>query len=135
MSVVNCHVMPAGGSCWSSSDGQLEIMVTNRSKMKSSPRKFAVVNVPVDEEPSQVNVGDIIGLSAGQVVTVVVKVMDLAAPENIKSKEGKELQKQEAKVCDESACVCLVLWENDVGVIVEVFSYRLVGVGVRAFVG
>ena len=39
------------------------------------------------------NVGDISGLSAGEVVTVVVKVMDLAAPENIKSKEGKELQK------------------------------------------
>ena len=82
MSVVNCHVKPAGGSCWSSSDGQLKIMETNRLKVESSPRTFSVANVPVDEEPSKVNIGDISGLSAGQVVTVVVKVMDLAATEN-----------------------------------------------------
>ena len=73
MSVVNCHVKPAGGSCRSSSDGQLEIMATNRLKVESSPCKYAVANVPVNEEPSQVNVGDISGLSEGQVVTVVVR--------------------------------------------------------------
>ena len=56
------------------------------------------------------------GLGPAGSITVVVKVMDLAVTENIKSKEGKELQNQEAKVCDEPVCVRLVMWENDAGV-------------------
>lgn len=53
---------------------------------------------------------DVNKLSASQIVTVLIKIIDVAAPEKAKPKEGKELCKQECKICDESGCVRLVLW-------------------------
>ena len=34
-------------------------------------------------------------------------------------------------MCDEPGCVCLVLWEADVGLVKEECCYNWVGVGVR----
>ena len=83
-------------------------MTTSRSTVESSPRKFEISNVAVDEAPALVQLSDVDGLSVSQQVTVVAKVMSLMALEKVKTKEGKELQKQE---CDESGGVRLVLWE------------------------
>ena len=41
---------------------------------------------------------------------------ELSAPVKIKANDGKELRKQECRVCDESGSVCFVLWEDDIGV-------------------
>ena len=49
------------------------------------------------------------GLSASQLVMVLMKVMDVAAPDKVETKEGRELCKQECKICDESGCMRLVL--------------------------
>ena len=108
-------------------------MATSRSKVEISPRKFVVTTGPADEEPSLVKLKEVDGLGTGQLVTVMVKVMDVGAPEKVKTKEGKELSKQECKICDDSGCVCLVLWEKDVGAVEEEESYKLIGVGVRAY--
>ena len=61
--------------------------------------------------------------------------MDVATPEKVKTKDGKELSKQECKICDEYGCLWLVLWEKDVGRVEEEESYKLFAVGVRAFAG
>ena len=92
-----------------------------------------MTTAPADEEPSLVKLKEVNGLGIGQLVTVIVKVMDVGAPEKVKTKEGKDLTKQKCKICDESGCVRLVLWEKDVGAVEEEESYKLIGIGVCAY--
>ena len=70
-------------------------------------------------------------LSVGQHVTILVIVLNLAATEKEKTKEGTALVKQESQVCDESGCLQLVLWENEVGAVEDGKSYNMIGVGVH----
>ena len=95
--LVNCLVKAGGGSS-GKVEGVVEIMATSRSKVEISPRKFVVTTGPADEEPSLVKLKEVDGLCTGQLVTVMVKVMDVGAPEKVKTKEGKELSKQECKI-------------------------------------
>ena len=64
--------------------------------------KFVVTTGSADKEPSLVKLKEVNGLGSGQLVTVMVKVMDVRAPEKVKTKEGKDLYKQERKICDDS---------------------------------
>ena len=59
--------------------------------------------------PLQVKLSNVNGLSASQLVMVLMKVMDVAAPDKVETKEGRELCKQECKIGDESGCMRLVL--------------------------
>ena len=106
--LVNCLVKACGRSS-GKVEGDVEIMATSRSKVEISPRKFVVTTGPADEEPSLVKLKEVDGLGTGQLVTVMVKVMDVGAPEKVKTKEGKELSKQECKICDDSGCVRLIM--------------------------
>ena len=135
MCLVNCQVKACSRSTQSVKAGEMKILATSRSKVEGSPRKFVVTGATVEEEPVQVKLRDVSGLSTGQLVTVVIKAMDVAAPEKVKTKDGKELNKEECKICDESGCLRLVLWKKDVGRVEEEESYKLIAVGVRAFAG
>lgn len=99
--------------------------------MENSPRKFVVSSAAIEEEPTQVKVCDVDGLVVGQLVTVLIKVMHLEPPQKVKTKDGKELSKQECKIRDDLGCVRLVLWEKDVEAVEEEQSYRFIGVGVH----
>ena len=105
VSFVNCLVNAASHSCW----GQ-----PNRIKVEASPRQFVVAESAADDEPTHTTLSGIEDISVNQLITVTVKVMELTVPETLTGKDGKELCKQECRVCV-SGCVCLVLWEKDVG--------------------
>ena len=62
-------------------------------------------------------------------------MVSVGGPESIQSKDGRKLKKQDCMIGDTSGCVKLVLWEQDVGALVEGDSYRIVRVGVRCFSG
>ena len=53
----------------------------------------------------------------------------------MKGREGKSLTKQVCVVGDKSGCGRVVLWEKNVGTIVEGTSYNLIAVRVRSFKG
>ena len=135
MHLVNCQVKACRRSTQNLKAGEMEILATSCSKVGGSPRKFVVAGAAVEKEPIQAKLQDVSGLSAGQLVTVVIKAMVVATPEKVKTNDGKELSKQECKICDESGCLQLVLWEKDVGRVEEEESYKLIAVGVCAFAG
>ena len=134
VTLVNCHIKAVSGSS-RGRDGEVEIMATTRSKVENSPRKFVVSSATVDEEPTHVKLCDVDGCAVGQLVTVLAKVMHLEPPQEVNTKDGKELSKQVCKVSDDFGCVRLVLWEKDIGAVEEEHSYRFVGVGVRLYDG
>jgi hypothetical protein len=55
---------------------------------------------------------DISSLATSQLGTVTIKTKTVDAPEKVKNKQGKELNKQECLVGDASGCGHLVLWEE-----------------------
>ena len=129
VAVSNCQVKDGR-------DGEKEIVATTRTKVQASPRKMGrIASVSSQEEPKLVKVNDVSDTPVNEHVTVVVKVFNLSAPAKVTTKDGKELCKQECVVCDESGCVRLVLWEENVGVVKEGCSYRLKGVVVRVYGG
>ena len=68
-------------------------------------------------------------------VTVVVKVVNIASTEIVKTRDGKEVQKQDCKVVDASGCVRVVLWEDNTDALKEGCCFKLRGVGLRVYGG
>lgn len=64
-----------------------------------------------------------------------MKVKKVNPTEKVKSRDGKELEKQDCLVGDSSGCTRVVLWEQDVGQLKEGECYKLVGASVRSFRG
>ena len=128
ISVVDCQVR-------SGRSGGSEIVLKQLTKVQPSPKKFNEAGLVSREAPVAVEMNDLCSLTANQQVTVTVKVKTADAPEKVKNREGKELEKQDCVVGDSSACGRVVLWEGDVGCMVEGQSYRLVGVSIRSFRG
>lgn len=128
ISIVDCQVRcgRSGGS---------EIVLGKVTKAQPLPKKFDGAELVSEETPVVVEMNDLCSLTPSQRVTVTVKVKTVDALEKVKNREGKELEKRDCVVGDSSACGRVVLWERDVGRMVEGRSYRLVGVSVRSFRG
>ena len=77
---VNYHVKAAGGSS-RGQDGAVEIVAM---KVEASPGKFDISSTPVDEEPTQVELSNMDGLGAGQLITVKVKWLKLGQMMRVK---------------------------------------------------
>ena len=117
ISVVGCQVRcgRSGGS---------EVILRQLTKVQPSPKKFDKAGLVSREAPVAVEMDDLCSLTANQQVTVTVKVKTADAPEEVKNREGKELEKQDCVVRDSSACRRVALWGRDVGGMVEGQSYR-----------
>lgn len=75
-------------------------------------------------------------LSVGQEVVVRVKVVKVGEMQKVVSKKkGIELRKVDCVVGDSSGSGCIVLWEDDVGKLVQGNSYVVRGAGVGVFDG
>ena len=116
---MNCHVKPAR-------DGGMEVMATKWSKVGTSPRKLNVSKETMTESSKVVELCDVDGLSANQVICVSVKVVSVFEPVVVHSREGKELKKQDCIVADGSGCCHVVVWEDDVGALVEGDWWRVI---------
>ena len=114
VTLVNCHITAVSGSS-RGRDGEVEIMATTRSKVENSPRKFVVSSATVDEEPTHVKLCDVDGYAVGQLVTVLAKVMHLEPPQEVNTKDGNELSKQDCKVSDDFGCVLSAVGEGHRG--------------------
>ena len=130
ISVLNCQVKAAGLG-----GGEAEIVASNRSRVESSPRKMEVPTEMRKEEPKGVEMDKLDAVGVNQQVTVLVKALTMSEPENVTTKEGKELKTQDGMIGDTSGCSHVVLWEKDVGALVEGVCYKLLGVTVRCFDG
>ena len=129
VSLVNCQVRASRG-------GGSEILLTDTSKVEASPKKFdSTVALHCQKEPACVALNDLSSLVMGENVTVTVKVKSVDPPQEVKNREGKALKKQDCVVGDADGCSRVVLWEGDVGKMIEDESYKLIGVTVRSFRG
>ena len=104
-----------------------EILINSKTTVTQSPRKFTVI-ADSDEVTQLTDIGN---LSTGQQVTVRVKVVTVGSTEAVKG----ELQKQECVVGDVSGCCHVVLWNDDIGKLLEEKSYKLSYVSVKRWDG
>ena len=112
-----------------------EILLTDTSKVEGSPKKFdSSVALLCQKEPACVALNDLSSLVMGEDVTVTVKVKSVDPQQEVKNREGKVLKKQDCVVGDADGCGRVVLWEGDVGKMIEGQSHKLIGVMVRSFV-
>lgn len=85
-----------------------------------------------DQYPN-VKLGDLDDMSVNQHITIIVKTIDVSPSEQIITKTGKELLKQECTISDITGCARLVLWEKDIGKLDINSSYEIKGAGVHMY--
>lgn len=78
-------------------------MVSSCTTVAISPKKFKDISL----------------LSANQQVSTIGKAVRVSDEEEITSKLGKKLVKQDCILCDSDAQIRVVLWESDVGRLIE----------------
>ena len=103
--------------------------------MEASPKKFSDVGVAVRKQPAVIAINDVGSITTDQKVTVTVKVLSVDPPQQVKTRDGKNLGKQDCVVGDSDGCGRVVLWEEDVGKLEEGTSYRLEGATVKSYRG
>ena len=108
-----------------------EIVLTSRTKVDASPKKFASRAGP--STPNKLTLKNIDDVAVGQSVTVVAKVVKAAPPQTIKTKDGRQMTKQDCSIGDCDRCIHVVSWEKDVGSLAEGSSYKLVNVSVHIY--
>lgn len=126
VSLVDCQVRRGLGGC-------SEIVMGKFSKVQASPKKFDTTTLVTEKEMTPVRMNDLSSLVVKQQVIAKLKVKTVDAAETVNNREGKELEKQDCVVGDESGCSRIVLW--DVGRLEEGRSYKLIGARVRSFRG
>lgn len=91
---VNCQVKR------SRQEGAVKIIATSQIKVESLPKKFKLRSETLEGEGSTVmHLSDVGGVSVNQLVTVVVKMMDVSALEEVMMKEGNNSISRSVKVC------------------------------------
>ena len=112
---------------------ELEVHLSKRSKVMSSPRKLSLGYAVVLSRRSS-KITDVATLTVSQEIEVRCKVVKVNEVSTVKrSGDGKELRKQDVVIGDETGSCRLVLWEDDVSSLEEGKSYRLVDMGVRMY--
>ena len=108
-----------------------EIVLTSRTKVDASPKRFASIAGP--STPNKLTLKNIDDVAVGQSVTVMAKVVKAAPPQTIKTKDGRQMTKQDCSIGDCDRCIRVVSWEKDVGSLAEGSSYKFVNVSVRIY--
>ncbi len=96
-------------------------MLNNLSKVLPSPlKKFRVTSdnfqlLPVSSTSTTVTISELDLVEVNQRVTLQsVKVIDVAKVEQVTTREGKHLKKQESVIADDKSTCRIVLWETDI---------------------
>ena len=126
VALVNCIVkkscFPTVGN--SNDDLTFELLLTNHSKVLPSPlKKFRVTsenfqslsNFPAGSNSTAVTISGLDLVAVNQRVTLdSIKVIDVDKVEQVTTREGKQLKKQESVIADDKSTCRIVLWENDI---------------------
>ena len=129
ISLSKCQVKPSRDN-----PEQLEILLSPRSKVDSSPRKLSVNRqLKLTPDNKTINLEDIGDISINQIVSVRAKVTEVQEPKVITAKHGKQLTKQDVTIADQTESSRIVLWEEDVGSLEVNKSYYFKNVGVRQY--
>ena len=135
IAVVNCQVKetPQQYQSGSSQDSKYELLLSTKSGIQSSPKKFAVEKKSESETVQTVALEDLPIISVNQKVTVCVKVVTVEKEASITTKTGKQLKKQDCIVADAGSTCRVVLWESDVGKLTIEKSYKVENMTVRVY--
>ena len=106
----------------------LQIMLRWKLHLRSLINHYC----PLSKEASFYDLGTLV---VGEEVTLTVKVKSVDPPQDVKNREGTMLKKQDCIIGDVNGCGRMVVWEDDVGKMIEGGSYKHVGVTVRSFRG
>ena len=143
--IVNCIVkksifLSAGNS---TDDPTFELLLNNHSKVVPSPlKKFRLTsenfellsNSPATSTSTTVTISELHLLAVNERVTLrSVKVVDVSKVDQVTTREGKYLKKQECVIADENSTCRIVLWEADIDRLSLNSSYRLEHVTTRSF--
>ena len=124
--LLNCSIKP-------NNEEQLEILAKNHSKVLNSPKKFVLDAEAIAMDSKNIQLSDLHDLATGQIVNVVCKVVALSLPQEVHTKNGKQLVLQNLTVGDAKACTQLTLWENQVNMLKENETYDIKYVKIKQF--
>uniref|UniRef100_A0A1X7TF81 Replication protein A OB domain-containing protein n=1 Tax=Amphimedon queenslandica TaxID=400682 RepID=A0A1X7TF81_AMPQE len=115
-----------------------EIVMTQRSTVACSPKKFHVDNDFMKQKVDihSVHESSLKDTVVGNKVRVNVKILSLKEVEEVtSSRSGKTLKKQDAVVADHSQACRLVLWEDIPNSVQLSKSYQVTGATVKFYNG
>ena len=121
--VFNCDVKQSALST-----DELEIVLSNKSDIVSSSKKFKVDS----NSQSNVSLSQLPVLAVNQLVSTHIKVTKVQEPVQVTSKT-KLLTKQDCTISDATGIALIVLWESKVGTLKEGISYNLCDIRVKHF--
>ena len=119
----------------SSFSSEIEVHLNKRSKVAASPRKLSLglEGAVLPSTSRATKIAEIVDLKVNQYVGVVCKIVKVNDVAIVRKSDGKELQKQDVVIGDETGSCRLVLWEEDVQGLEEGKSYHLLDVVVRTY--
>ena len=119
----------------SSFSSEPEVHLNKRSKVMGSPMKMSLGS-KMSLSSKMVKVADIGSLTVKQEIELTCKVVKVSDVSLVtKSRDSKELKKQDVMIGDETGTCRLVLWEDDVESLEEGKSYKFGSIGVRSYGG
>ena len=99
-------------------DSSLEVVImSSYIEVEISPKKFPIESATATS--LEVNT-----ISVNQLINVSVKVSKVSNPSQVTSKNFNLLTKQDCILKDSSSTIRVVLWESDVGKLIEGTSYK-----------
>ena len=134
VAVTNCCVKRNRGDAF-------EILANNKSSITNSPKKFKVddeVHKHAAGAPGISDLGtieELKDLQEMQWVNVTGKVQSISPPEEIKGKGCTALLKQDFMFADGTGVCRGVVWQQQVDMLREEHSYKLLNVTIRSFNG
>ena len=135
LTIMNCSIKQ---STYAATVGNFELYGKSGTKVIPNPeKKFHIPdNLICTNPPSVLNLlQDLKDMQSGQCVTVSGKVLSIKVPAAVTSNTGSKLQKQECILADSSISVMLVIWQDEIGKLVEGSSYQFVSVTVKEYNG
>lgn len=121
-----------------------EILANHKTEIMSSPKKFKISDEARDKQAAVISncsdldtIEELRNLQEFQRVNIIGKVQSVSASEEIKGKggSGAALLKQDFVLADCTDVCRGVVWQEQVNMLKEEHSYKLVNVTVRSFNG
>lgn len=127
VAISNCEIKESKYS------SELELVVRNSSDPQTSPVKFdaQLSKLAQDKDGGKITLSELPMLSNFQKVSIRVKVIFVNDPEEVK----RGLTKQECVIGDATGRCKVILWEDNVDLLVEGASYKMSGLMVRVYRG
>ena len=109
----------------------LEVIIRNSSGLENSPSKFDISESRLAGGGDEVSLQEVPDLANFQTVCIKVKVIGVSGIKKV----GKGLQKQNCVVADSTGSCTIILWEDNIDLLVKGVCYKLSGMIVRNYQG